>query len=105
MVAVDNGYVELNNDFGPVEKGVKAQKMPKTGKKLCESHWGEIFLVESNESNGYFNKDVVIKVINLQKWRKKKLGLDKWNDNVAVELDAHRALCRNGFHKNIVELV
>lgn len=44
---------------------------------------------------------MVVKVISLSKWEKKKNGVDKWNDDVASEIQTHRYL--NSLNlKNIV---
>eukprot|EP00494_Astrolonche_serrata_P024522 UN24781 len=105
MLAVDNGYIDPKDEFMAELKwyGSFVIVDPKGWKLETSNNYGHIYRLKSSLSVGKFDKDVIIKVINLEHW---KLNKDKFisSDDIRVELDAHRSLCRNlPSTRNIVE--
>lgn len=92
ILAIANDVVSVEDEFYPLENDAKYAK---EGALLCKSHWGHVYKL------GGFDTNLIVKVISQDKWERKKQGLDKWNDDVALEIETHRYLTTFN-HPNIV---
>jgi len=95
LLSAHSDNIDTTDEFAPL---IEDTKYPKVGEEICTSHWGKIFRLQD------FNSNLVLKVVSLMKWERKKNGLDRWNDDVAVEIAAHRYLSSLNI-PNIVEFV
>jgi len=79
-------------DFLPLDKG---ENFPTHGAELGESHWGPVYDL------GAFNGGLIVKIIKRSRYERRVKGIDKWNDDPAMEVSAHRHLTSLG-HPNLV---
>jgi hypothetical protein len=93
IVQTHEGTVHPTEDFFPLDCGAKYSKV---GQELCQSHWGPVYKL------GDFNGKLVVKVIDRMKYERKREGIDRWNDDPALEIQTHRYLTHVVNHPNIV---
>lgn len=93
IVQTHQGEVHPVEEFFPLDNAAQYSKF---GKELCQSHWGPVYKL------GDFNGKLVVKVIDRLKWERKRDGLDRWNDDPALEIQTHRFLTNVVNHPNLV---